>query len=165
MTPRKSIWFTMSAILWVWAALAAGLHFTQIPALFNLSPTAAGPAFGFWGAYELYLFVVLALFVVFTRPRTRIWIAAAGIGLLVLAKVLWLEPLLSFRSQTIWDGVRPFLFIPLLYVFSELFKLGLLLETSYWIYKAWAPPGQSKTRNKSLLSDQQIIGNQIHHPS
>lgn len=165
MTPHKTIWFTMSALLWLWAALAAGLHFTEMPSLFRLSPTTAGTAYVFWGVYELYLFVILALFVVFTRPGSRIWLTAAGIGLLVVVKVIWLEPLLIFRTQTIWDGVRPFTFIPLLYVFAELIKVGLLLYTSYWIYRTWAPPARTQDRSRPLLSGKRILNKNLHHPS
>lgn len=165
MAPRKTTWFIISAFLWLWAALAAGLHFTEMPALFNLSPTAAGTAFVYWGAYELYLFILLALFVVFTRPGSRIMIAAGGIGLSVAVKVLWLEPLLQFRVQTILEGMRPFNFIPLLYVISEIVKISLLLYTSYWIYMRWAAPARQKNRSQHLASDQPIRGRQLHHPT
>ena len=165
MVPRKTTWFLISALLWLWAALAAGVHFTEMPALFNLSPTAAGTAFVYWGAYELYLFIVLALFVVFTRPGRRIWLAAGAIGLLVVVKVLWLEPLLRFRAQTVLEGIRPFNFIPLLYVFSEMVKIGLLLYTSYWIYKRSAPPARQKSRSRPIRSGHQLRGKQFPHPT
>jgi hypothetical protein len=154
----------MAAYLWLWAALVAGLHFTEMPSLFNLSPTAAGTAYSFWGVYELYIFIPLALFVIFSHPGSRIWIAAAGIGLLVVVKVIWLEPLLNFRAQTIWDGMRPLTFIPLLYVFSEITKIGLLLYTSCWIYKTWALPGKAKSGAKEPRSDQRVARKQAHNP-
>jgi hypothetical protein len=165
MTPPKKIWFTMAALLWLWAALAAGLHFTEIPSLFNLSPTAAETAFHYWGTYEIFIFIALALFVVFTRPGSRIWITAAAIGLLVVVKVIWLEPLLYFRAQTVWNGMRPFNVIPLLYVFSEITKIGLLLYTSYWIYRTWAPPNERKSGTKPFLSDGNTTSKQVHHPT
>lgn len=155
----------MAALLWLWAALAAGLHFTEMPSLFNLSPTVAGTSYVFWGTYELYLLMVLALFIFFTRPASKIWIAAGGIALLVVVKVIWLEPLLNFRAQTIWDGVRPFNFIPLLYVFSEIAKLGLLLSTSYWIFRDRALPGKARSGSNGLGRGREISGHQVHHPT
>jgi hypothetical protein len=153
MTTHKTTWFTMAALLWLWAALAAAFSFSGLPALFNPGPGSVSPPYGSQDAYELYLFVVLALFIFFSHQNRKVWFTACGIGLLVLAKILWLGPLLYFRAQTTWEGQSPFDFLPALYLVSEIVKVGLLFITSYWIFRAWSPPAPSRRPTKGFLSN------------
>jgi hypothetical protein len=165
MKAHPTTWFIMAAILWLWGALAAALHFTEMPALFHLPATAPESAASSWGGYELYVFTVLVLFIFYSRPGLKIWTAAIGIGFLVLAKIIWLEPLLYFRAHTIWHGDRPFDFLPPVYIGFEITKTGLLLLTSYWIYRAWAGPAKMETKAKRFLSIRDLARKQVPHPN
>jgi hypothetical protein len=161
MKTRKTFWLTMAALLWLWAALATAFQFTRMPSLFHLSEATVAPAYSVWAWYELYPFVALALFVFFGRPHLKVWIATGCIGVLVLAKILWLEPLWNFRAQTVWDGQHPFNFLPLLYTICEFTKTGLLLLSSSWIYRARNLPAASTRR---FVFWQDLARRQAHHP-
>ena len=163
MSTHQLTWFTLAALVWLWAALATAFSFAEMPALFYPSPTDSMTPYGSRSSYELYLFIALAIFVIFSHHRRKVWYSVSGIGLLVLVKMIWLGPLLYFRSHTIWAGVRPFDFLPALYLGTELIKVGLLFLTSYWIYRAWNSKSQMQT--KDYLPRQRFDPKQIHHSS
>jgi hypothetical protein len=165
MKTRKTSWLTMAALLWLWATLATAFNFTQLPSLFHLSEATADTAYSSWGWYELYPFVALVLFVFISRPSLKVWVATGCIGVLVLAKILWLEPLLYFRAQTVWNGQHPFNFLPLLYTICELTKTGLLLLSSSWIYRVRNLPAAGTTRTRRFVSFRELTRRQAHHPN
>ena len=140
MKRRKLIWLVVAAVLWAWAAVVAGVLFPEIPALFSTagpSPafhngTQSQSLYRFWARYELVIFTAFLLFMLLNNPTRKIWVSTAGLGILLLIKVIWLAPLLD--SHLHWQ-FPPLAYLPNIYVSTELVKFILLLLTSFWLFK------------------------------
>jgi hypothetical protein len=155
MKRRKLIWLVVAAFLWAWAAVVAGVLFPEIPALF--SNAGASPAsdninqtlYRFWARYELVIFTAFLLFMLLNNPSRKIWLSTAGLGILLVIKVIWLAPLLD--SHLHWQ-FSPLAYLPHIYVSAELVKFILLLLTSYWLFNEITSIARVEERYRQFIN-------------